>query len=382
MKKHILIFLTILFATINSYAIEIIHGPYLQNVTSTEATIVWISDSLSIGWVELAPDDNSSYYAAERPQFFDGKNGIKAESRIHTVHLTGLKPGTSYRYRAYAREVLSHKTRVVLYGDVAATQQYDVLHFKTLSDKAESVSFSMVNDIHGDREKLAKLISYTDIPITDMVLFVGDMVSYFEDENNVFNGFMDEAVKLFASTIPMFYTRGNHETRGKLAYNFQDYFSPGSEHIYYMFRHGPVCFVALDCGEDKPDSDIEYYGLTMYDQYRDQQAQWLEKVLQSQEYQNAPFKIITCHMPPRESWHGENEILHKFAPIIEKYGADIMLCGHLHKYINYPAGKLVQFPVIVNSNTSVIRSTVNSHNLKIEVVDMDGKIIDRIEINK
>ena len=70
---------------------------------------------------------------------------------------------------------------------------------------------------------------------------------------------------LFAKETPMYYTRGNHETRGRSAWAFQNYFSPFSEHIYYMYRQGPVCFVALDSGEDKPDSDLEYYGLTMYD---------------------------------------------------------------------------------------------------------------------
>lgn len=38
--------------------ITITHGPYLQNVGSNEATIVWITDKPSIGWVELASDGN------------------------------------------------------------------------------------------------------------------------------------------------------------------------------------------------------------------------------------------------------------------------------------------------------------------------------------
>ena len=40
-------------------AIKIAHGPYLQNVTDSSATVVWISDKPSIGWIELAPDDST-----------------------------------------------------------------------------------------------------------------------------------------------------------------------------------------------------------------------------------------------------------------------------------------------------------------------------------
>ena len=117
---------------------------------------------------------------------------------------------------------------------------------------------------------------------------------------------MDTATKLFASEIPMYYTRGNHETRGAFATEFQRYFSPKEENIYYTFRQGPICFVVLDTGEDKPDSDIEYAGITVYDEYRTEQAEWLRRVLDSKEYKDAPFKIIVAHIPPiadgMETW--------------------------------------------------------------------------------
>ena len=45
-------------------------------------------------------------------------------------------------------------------------------------------------------------------------------------EDQLFKGFMDTAVRLFASEIPMYYARGNHETRGVFATEIQRYFSP------------------------------------------------------------------------------------------------------------------------------------------------------------
>lgn len=384
MKKFVLILAATLLAATNLQAVKIIHGPYLQNVTDNEATFVWVSDSVTLGWVELAPDDGTHFYEVERPQYFDVANGIKNESRIHAVRIRGLKPGTHYRYRVYAKEVTEHRGNYVSYGRTAATDVYTKkpLTFRTLDPNAGAVTFSMINDMHGDVPKMQKLMGYTDLEKTDMVLFVGDMVSVFESEEQVFSGFMDAAVDLFAKETPMYYTRGNHETRGRSAWAFQHYFSPLSEHIYYMYRQGPVCFVALDSGEDKPDSDLEYYGLTMYDQYRDEQVEWLKEVVKSEEFRTAPFKIITCHMPPFGGWHGEVEVAQKFIPILEQAGADIMLCGHLHRYVHKKAGESAAFPVVVNSNDTVLKAVVDGRVMKVEVLGMDGKVVDKFEIKK
>ena len=79
-----------------------------------------------------------------------------------------------------------------------------------------------------------------------------------------------------------------------------------------MLRQGPVCFVVLDCGEDKPDSDVEYSGIVAFDQYRDKQKAWLEEALKNKEFINAPYKVAIVHMPPFGGWHGEEEVAQKF----------------------------------------------------------------------
>ncbi|MBC5646441.1 metallophosphoesterase family protein [Parabacteroides sp. BX2] len=387
MNKISLLFILSVLITFSAYAqddIKITHAPYLQNLGENEVTIVWTANKPSIGWVELAPDDGTHYYQTERPKFFNAKNGIKLTSTVHSVHLTGLKPGTRYRYRVYSQEVLSHVGWRVIYGNVAATSVYgkQPLTFLTSDHSRQSVNFAMVNDIHGKSDLLEKLISHCDLKKTDMFLFNGDMVSIFNNEKEIFEGFMDKATELFASEIPMYYTRGNHETRGSFAIAFQDYFSPKQEHIYYMFRQGPVCFVILDSGEDKPDSDLEYAGITVYDQYRTEQAEWLKKVLESKEYKEAPFKVVVCHMPPFGGWHGEQEVAEKFIPLLNNAGVDIMLCGHLHRYMRNEPKDGVRFPVIVNSNNTVLKAEAGAKELNIRILDMEGKEVDKLTITK
>lgn len=387
MNKITLLFLFSLLLNLPAFAqedIRITHAPYLQNLGESEVTIVWTANKPSIGWVELAPDDGSHFYRTERPKFFNAKNGIKLTSTVHSVHLTGLQPGTRYRYRVYSQEVVSHVGWRVTYGNVAATSVYgkQPLAFKTSDHNRQSVNFAMINDIHGKSDVLEKLVSHCDLKTTDMFLFNGDMVSIFNSEKEIFDGFMDKATELFASELPMYYTRGNHETRGSFATAFQDYFSPKQEHIYYMFRQGPVCFVILDSGEDKPDSDLEYAGITVYDQYRTEQAEWLAKVLESKEYKEAPFKVVVCHIPPFGGWHGDQEVAEKFIPLLNKADVDIMLCGHLHRYVRNEPKDGVRFPVIVNSNNTILKAEAQPGKLSIKILDLEGKEVDKLTLSK
>lgn len=387
MKEKNLLLLCVLLLSVSVYAqegIKLAHGPYLQNMGPDEVTIVWLSDKPSVGWVELAPDDGSNFYATERPRFFDAKNGVKNTSTIHTVKLKGLNPGTNYRYRVFAQEVLSHIGHKIVYGDYAATNVYSKkpLVFRTSDPANQTISFAMVNDIHGNNGLLENLVSKCDLKKTDFIIFNGDMVSVFNEENHIFNGFMDKATALFASEIPMYYTRGNHETRGAFATEFQRYFSPKEENIYYTFRQGPVCFVILDTGEDKPDSDIEYAGITVYDAYRSEQAEWLRQVLNSKEYKEAPFKVIVAHIPPIGGWHGNLEVENKFMPLLREARPDLMLCGHLHRFVHQKATEETPFPIVVNSNTAVLKVSANSKELNVQVIDTEGKVLDRFSVNK
>lgn len=384
-RVNLWLFLTLVAVLPALAEVKILHGPYLQNLGEREVSVVWVSDAPSVGWLEIAPDDGSHFYAKEREKFFDMKIGIKKISTIHVVKLSGLKPGTRYRYRVCAQEVLDHKGHKITYGNIASTEVYGKkpLSFVTNDASKKNISFAMVNDIHGNSEMFENLVKQCDLEKTDLFLFNGDMITQTNSQEQLFGGFMDKAVELFAGSVPMYYCRGNHETRGPMAPAFQDYFNPTEKELFYMFRQGPVCFVVLDCGEDKPDSDVEYYGITAYDDYRTQQAEWLKGALQSDLYKNAPFKVIVCHMPPFGGWHGELEVKEKFIPLLNAAHPDVYLCGHLHRHIKNEAGKEgVNFPLISNSNKALLKADVQGNKMDIRTYDLSGKETDRLLIEK
>ena len=365
--------------------ISIIHGPYLQNMGQDEVTIVWITDKNAISWVELAPDDNTHFYFMERPKFFAAKNGVKQEGKVHAVKLTNLKPGTKYRYRVFSQEVLYRQGNNIFYGKVASTTAYRTgpLTFTTNDYTKNVMTFTMVNDIHGRSDLLKSLLDIAQPAKNDLVIFNGDMVSAVNNQQELFDGFMDTGIDMFAKEIPMYYCRGNHETRGPFATEFQTYFSPLVTELYFVVRQGTVCFLVLDCGEDKPDSDIEYSGITVYDQYRTQEAEWLKKAIKQPEFVAAPFKVVILHMPPFPGgWHGQQELLDKLVPVLNEANVDIMLSGHLHRHTRSEADNRIKFPVLANGNEAVVKGKASNNELTLDVIGVDGKQVDKIVIRK
>ena len=364
--------------------IRIIHGPYLQNMGQDEVTIVWVTDKNAVSWVELAPDDGTHFYLTERPKFFAAINGVKTEGQVHAVKLTNLQPGTTYRYRVFSQEVLWRESYHIFYGKVASTGVYreGPLAFTTNDYTKNEMTFSMINDIHGRSDMMKSLLEIAEPAKNALIFFNGDMVSSVNNQQELFDGFMDVGVDMFAKEIPMYYCRGNHETRGPFATDFQTYFSPLNPALYFLVRQGPVCFVVLDCGEDKPDSDIEYSGITVYDQYRTQEAEWLKKALKQPEFVDAPFKVVICHMPPFEGWHGPQDIIDKLVPLLNEANVDVMLSGHLHRHVKSEPNETVKFPVLANGNEAVVKGKVTKNELTLEVIGLNGKQVDKIVISK
>lgn len=390
MKKFLLLLAIAFVATATAQeqkkSVAITEGPYLQAVGESEFTVVWKTDQDAVSWVEIAPDDGTHFYNRERPKFYQTRYGRKVVGNLHTVRVSGLEPGTTYRYRIISAAALKGEKDRVRFteqrgSDVYRRQPYFVT---TLNPAKESVSFAMVNDIHGKTAELETLLADAAERKYDFVCFNGDMTSRNNTQEEVFKFYLSSASKLFAKETPLVYVRGNHETRGTYAVSLPELFPSSTGQPYYTFRQGPVCFVVLDCGEDKPDSDMEYSGLAHYDPYRAEQAEWLRSVVASEEFRSAPLKIAFCHIPPEaKGWHGAAEILRLFVPILNEGGLDLMLSGHIHKYRLTEAGDNgCQFPVLCNPNVCRLDATATANGVDIKIFDTQANLLHSYQLKK
>ena len=388
MKKIWLLTLTILsIVTLHAQnPFQITFGPYLQNVTEEGATVIWGTSGDALSWVEVAPDGNDHFYAEERPQFFQTKLGRRTVGKLHTVRIRDLQPGTFYRYRVCSKEVLEMNPAKVVYGTTICTDVFRHLpfRFKTRSADQDSLALVIVNDIHENSEMLGNLLADVKKGEYDFVFFNGDMVNNMSSEQQLINGFIGKSTELFASEIPFYFARGNHETRGNFSDRYLDYFPTSTNEPYYAFRQGPVFFIVLDGGEDKPDSDIEYYGLADFDRYRTDQVAWLKEVVATEAFRSAPFKVVITHVPPiNTTWHGPLEVKKHFLPILNEAGVDLMICGHLHAYHYISAGESdCSFPVLINSNDASVSIRATSKSLNFKVQNAQKELVKEATLTK
>ena len=382
MKNRYLLSLFFVFTlAANGYSQEsfrITHGPWLSDMSDDGVTIIWMTSKNAVSWVELAPDDGSNFYGEERPRFYDTRYGrIQAASNLHQVRLENLQAGTRYRYAIFSKEVLNWENDSrIIYGITVANAAYarNSLSFRTFSNKDDTVSFMMFNDLHGRAQFMKDLCKNADFGSLDMVFFNGDMSTAINSEEQLLTDFVDASVDLFAKRIPVAFNRGNHETRGRYADYIFNYFPMKNGQVYRTFNVGDVAFLLLDCGEDKPDSDIEYSGLADFDAYREAQAAWLREAIREKSFAEAPVKIVILHMPPGVSnWHGTLHLDKTLLPLLNEAKVDVVFSGHTHRYsYNPPVPGKISFPVIVNSNNAYLRCDVINGKIIVKIIGTEG----------
>lgn len=374
-----------LYAIAGQPSVKITHGPYLQNLSENEVTVVWTTDKPCKSWVEFSKKEAGKNFYSQLPRkAYASQDGLCCVDTLHRVTVTGLEKNTTYFYRVLSQEVKELLPYRPVLGNIVSTDIWKKpLTFTTLDGRQETLSMVMINDIHGKNDLQKKLLEMAPPQNVDMVVFCGDMCNYINKQSDIFTGFLDTSVGLFASRKPFVYVRGNHETRGAYARNFFRYLAGPEGKFYYAFTYGPIRFVVLDSGEDKPDTDVEYSGLVDFDNYILEQKEWLARELESPEFRAASFRVVLSHIPfGKGGWYGSERLRKQLLPLLEGARIDLMLSGHNHTFGFMDKGKVTAFPIIVNSNNSVLTMFGSEDLLKVQVKQIDGKVLLEKEFSK
>lgn len=360
--------------------------PFLQNLHQNGITISWMVNLNSTSCVEYGETEKLGMRAIH------SQSGIiDVGSGIQKVVLNNLKPGTHYYYNVVSKELKLHQAYKVVYGDSLRSKIYS---FTTPSANVQNFSFLAFNDIHS-------LPKFTEEVVKresgfQFVMLNGDILNDINEESDIYNFMLKPFSSYFASDKPFFFTRGNHETRGAGASSLAKYIDTPTGAYYYSFTYGNTHFVVLDCGEDKSDNHIKYFGLADYDNYRSQEALWLAKEVLTPEFKNAKFRVVCIHMPinlskdgTQVNGHGMNDSSEKFATILNNAKVDLLLCGHTHsKYsIVRPKKGINNFPIIIGGgpfkDNPIYKTTytlveINKNILTATLKLADGNVIDKV----
>jgi len=344
-------------------------GPYLQNPGPSSMTVMWVTGPNAAGWVEFGRDGTTP------TKVIPVRDGlIQANTRVHRVTLTDLEPDTSYTYRIVTRPIVAFGPYKVDYGDISRS---DTLTFRTLGQARQSYSFLVLNDLHEDVDTMRAHMTRAAGRPYDLVFFNGDSLSHLEGESQVLERCLKPASGLFASRVPLLLVRGNHETRGAFARELGRYLALPDGRFYYSFDHGPVHFVVMDTGEDKEDGHWAYSGLTGFDDYRQEEAEWLAREVASPAFQQARFRVLIAHMPffgdgqTRVEGHGPADCRARWGGILIGSGLDLHIAGHTHRanWVEAADGANT-FPVSVGGGSAKGSNTLTRVNVSPESLEV------------
>lgn len=361
-----------------SFAVE----PYLQNLQQDEVTIFTVVSRKAFTWVELV-DENG-----KEVRFYEVNEGLRhANDVLSRVTINGLKPNTSYTYRVCSKEITKFDPYKIVYGAQIRTTDRQ---FKTLDTKLQdSVSCCIFNDVHEDTATYGDLLSLIDKKKLDFVVNNGDAVHHLSAADDYSKKALAPLSKELKGSIPMVINRGNHETRGGYAFDYNTYVKHDSGHYYHSFAAGNVYWIFLDTGEDKPDDHEVYAGLSDYDAYRQEQAMWLTKVMASKAYKKAKFKVVVMHIPTYHSdeWHGTVHCRNQFSPLFDKNGVDLVVAGHSHQHGHYPPDKDHKYTLLIGGgpkkgNRTLVTIDGDGNSLAYKMLLDDGSILAENRLTK
>lgn len=342
---------------------------YLQNQTETGVSIFTILSKEAFAWLEIL--DNAGNVHKKIYQSEDGM--INANTDF--FHFTIEDAPRSFRYRIKAKEVQKFDPYKVVYGQEIETSIFEA---KLAKSDQEQIRCLVYNDVHEEKSSYHDLIPNQDIAPYDFFVMNGDSFHYVTNQQDITEKLL-KPIEFFATSKPFIMNRGNHETRGSFARNFKRYFGYPDNKYYQAFKRGPIFWIMLDSGEDKPDNHEVYAGTVDYDNYRKEQAQWLKQVLQSKERKRAQHTVVISHIPifHSDDWHGTLDNRACFHPLFQKYKIDAMISGHTHQYGYYSADKDHNYPVFIGGGPKAGKRTIidvagNNKSLNIRMTRDDG----------
>ena len=374
--KHLLLGLMLLFC-VSAKGIKVTHGPWICDMDSTGVTIVWVTDVPGISYVEMATDSTDHFYSKTRKRYYAAEAGRRIlTDSVHCVRIRGLKPDSKYRYRVVTQALKDwcNDDWVTLGGlawsDVWKKKPYE---FKTYPAKPREITFLVLNDIHERPQFMKELCKNVDLKKLDFVLLNGDMSNRIRSQKHIMDAYLDTCVSMFATDIPLFFNRGNHELRGEFADYLNRYF-PTNNGKYYRLQHvAGVDFLFIDSGEDKPDADLEYCGIVECDQYREEQERWLRSLQEEKKIGKYPV-VVFSHMPPTlKNWHGPLHMQETLTPELNKMNVSVMLSGHLHRFDYQEPNEIINFPNLVNSNNTYLLCHIANGKMEVDYVGLTNK---------
>ena len=298
-----------------STSVAVTRGPYLQRLSSDRVTIRWRTNYATNSVVQYG-----------KTRYLGSKTTSSTSTTEHIIELRGLSSNTRYYYFLGSTS-----------GPIAGGENY---FFQTATSSTIATRIWAVGDSGTANSKAAAVrnayYNYTGSKYTNVMLMLGDNAypsGYDSDYQRAVFSFYPTILR---QTV-LWPTIGNHDTNGATYVTSSlPYFkmftlpqyaesggvSSGTER-YYSFNYSNIHFVCLD-------------SMTSSTSPTGSMLTWLKNDLANNRKR---WIIAFWHHPPYSKGSHNSDTdpeliaMRKNAlPILEKYGVDLVLCGHSHSY--------------------------------------------------
>jgi predicted phosphodiesterase len=340
---------------------------------------IWAVSGLCRGWLEWREAGGDRGKAAMTDSGF-----VPQSPEIFRINLTGLKAGREYEVKA-----------VVESADDGRKEETPWKKFRTLDSAAASTRFVVWNDTHERNETITKLDDAT--PAADFLIWNGDTCNDWKTEEILIPTLLHPAGRDITKGHPMILVPGNHDVRGKFGYRVPQMIGMTDERPYCAFRSGPVAVICLHTGEDKPDGHPSFNGRVAFDELRKVQTAWLEKVIRSNGFRDAKYRVVFCHIPLR--WLEEPETVDyanggfdryskrsrdAWHDLLVEWKAQVIISGHTHNAQYLTATEKSPYAQLVGGGPQLerarwIEGVADAAALKLTVRDLSGTVTHEAE---
>ncbi|MFM1961647.1 MAG: hypothetical protein RLZZ172_492, partial [Bacteroidota bacterium] len=311
-------------------SVQLIRGPYLQMANENSVVLRWRTDVATTSKVKVGLP-----------------NGIFADSVVssalntdHVVRIAGLLPDTRYSYAI-------GNANVILQSGIDN-------YFRTAppANTSRRMAFSVFGDCGRDQNSFRTLslqsyLNNTTSNRADLMLLLGDNAyNLGTDEEYQAEFFTPYGSNILKNHV-LFPAPGNHDyannslgVQGDVAFSYYRNFTvptnaecggvASGTKAYYSYNWGNVHFLSLDSYGRETNNQYRLYDTTSA------QVQWIKNDLAAN---TRPWVVVYWHHPPftMGSHNSDNEaelvsMRENLLTILERYGVDLILCGHSHNY--------------------------------------------------
>ena len=275
--------------------------------------------------------------------YYDHSNGILRSSvTMHKVAVPRDELDKAGKYTVCFREMIERKPYFSVTSDVYE-EEFDFNPLPGGTFRAYHIS-----DAHGAvtapvNSALAFEKKYGKI---DLLILNGDVIDHSGDIGN-FDAIFEICSLISKGSIPVIFSRGNHDTRGEFAENIADYTPTRAGYSYFSFNLGTLWGLVLDCGEDKLDTNAEYGNTNCCHAFRIEETKYINDLVKrkSEEYEKDGItrKIVIAHSPFSRKFEFpfdiEDDIYTEWCTALRKeIKPDVMISGHTHSIEILPLG--------------------------------------------